>query len=78
MKDENGKPVLSSGISVSRKIGLPNYGNAELSLWLAGITKETTEAEIDEALDATKIVYTKMADRIKVKVAEIKEQAGLG
>ena len=78
MKDENGSPKLSSGVSVSRKIGLPNYGNAEVSLWLSGLTKDTTDAEIDEALDATKIVYLKIAERIKAKINEIKAGEVLG
>lgn len=65
---------LSLSISVDQKVGLPNYGSASVFLSVSGVTASTTEDEIDELLDNSKIVYAKIAERIRAKVREIKTQ----
>ncbi len=75
-REEEQAPLPSGlrvAVGLSRKVGLPNYGSAEVSLHLSGITASTTDDEIDEALDAGRIAYDKMRERIALKVAGIRE-----
>ena len=68
---------LTATVSLAQKIGLPNYGNAECFLSLSGVTKDTTPEQIDEMLDQAKLAWSKIADRIRSKAAEIKAESGV-
>ena len=71
MSSNGNKPPLTATVSLARKIGLPNYGNAEAFLSLSNLTAETTEDEIDVMLDQASIGWKKIAERINEKAKEI-------
>lgn len=77
MEDRKSKPPLTATVSLAQKVGLPNYGNAECFLSLSGVTAETTVEEIDQMLDQAGLSWKRIAERIKTKVAEIKQEAGI-
>ena len=74
--DEEKKP-LTLTISLARKIGLPQYGNAEVFLSVGGITSGTSEEEIDALInDEGALAYKKIAAVLRAKTAEILKEAG--
>ncbi|MFA5429873.1 MAG: hypothetical protein WC329_01785 [Candidatus Omnitrophota bacterium] len=67
---------ISASVSLSMKINLGNYESAEAFLSISGITKETSEEDIQWLLDGkVKITY----DALKLKMVEkIKQLRGAG
>lgn len=64
---------LSTTVSISRKISDGNYGSSELFISLAGVTKDTTEEEMDDTLAQSKIAYSKVVGNLRLKVASLLE-----
>lgn len=62
---------LTASVSLSRRIGLPNYSSADVFLSLSNITKETTPEEIEEMLDQTSVGFKAIAARVNAKAKEI-------
>lgn len=70
------KEPLRLSISCSQQVKLAMGERADCFLSISGVTVETTDAEIDEMLDRGKIVFSKIAQRIRAKVTEIRTQGG--
>lgn len=63
---------LRFSVGVDRKLTDNNYGAYAVSVHIAGVTTETTEAEIDELLGVNgKIAYTKMIADLGRKLDEV-------
>jgi len=67
MTVENGPRVT---VSVEMKVNLGNYESAGVGIILSGIVAGTSEQEIASLLDTGKIMYDKMRERLKEKVAD--------
>lgn len=65
-----GNGALRLSIGLDRKVGLPNYGSAAASIHLSGLTPETTEEEIANALETGKLAWPALADALRAKIAE--------
>lgn len=64
-------------VSVSRKIGLPNYGSADAFVSVSGIKAGATEAEIKELMDTGKLAWSVLTAALKEKVdATLSEYGG--
>ena len=71
------KTPLSVTISLAQKVGLPGYGNAECFLSINNVTAETSPEEMEAMLDQAGLGWSKIAARIRAKVAEIKQESGI-
>ena len=60
---------LSITISLERTLNLGNYNSAKVFISLGGITKDTTEEEMDELLDGQgALAYSKVKTALAAKV----------
>lgn len=64
---------LTSTVSVDYKIGLPGFGSAGCFVSIIGITPDTTEDEMDEILDQSRIAFAKITARIKKKAQFLRD-----
>ena len=69
---------ITTTVSLSQKVNLGNYESVDFFISVSGVSAETTDAEIEAALDAGKIAYDKIRGRMAVKVAEARNTAGWG
>ena len=65
---------LTASISVERTVQPIDFESAKVFLCVSGIRPETTPDEIDEILDQTKIVYTKIVGRIREKTEKLRKE----
>ena len=65
---------ITTNVRVGQKVNLGNYESAEVSIQVSGVGPEATDEEIDDALDTSKIVYTKIVERLRQKVAAIRNE----
>lgn len=61
---------LSLALSLQHKINLGNYESAECFVSVSGVSVNTTPDDIDEILDQSKIVYTKIAESLRAKIKQ--------
>lgn len=62
-------------VTVGMKANLGNYESADASICLSGLPVGATDAEIEEALDTAKVVFGKIAGKLRAKVAEIRMES---
>ena len=68
---------LTTTVSISQKVGLPNYGSAEVFTSISGVTVHHTPDDIDAMLAQSKLVYTRIASHIREKAQAIKDRNGV-
>lgn len=68
MKTETTSEVIKVCVSVDQKVNLGNYESAAVSVVLSNVPTGASEAEIDAALDTAKIMFSKIADRVREQV----------
>jgi hypothetical protein len=61
-------------VSIEQKINLGNYESAGVGIILSGVPPGATVEEIDEMLDTGRIMYDRMRERLKEKVAEARKR----
>lgn len=68
---------LTTTVSISQKIGLPNYGSAEVFISIQGVNVTHTPDDIDAMLAQSKIVYNQIAAKIQEKVKGMSVNKGV-
>lgn len=71
--EELDRPKVAVGIEM--KVNLGNYESAQASLHLSGLHADATVEEIDELLDAGKLAYSRMVERLRAQIAEARAHA---
>jgi len=64
------------GVSLEYKMGLPEYSNATVSLFVSGITEAHTDEDIEHLVARGKFVYERMAERIAAMTKEARAKKG--
>lgn len=71
--EEEQRSGLTSAISISQKVSTGSrYEPAELFISLSGIRADTTEEDIDEALNVTNLAYNRIVARIRKRVKRLR------
>lgn len=66
---------IRCSVSLSQKVNLGNYERAEVFMSLSNVPADATVEDINAALDAGKIVYDALRQRMRIKVAAARESA---
>lgn len=72
------EPRERIAVTGGQKVNLGNYESADLSICLSGVPVGASEELIDAMLDTTKIVYTKIRERLKAEVVRLKTEVQNG
>ena len=64
------EPTVS--LSISRKVALPNYENADVSMTVHNVEVGATKAEIEEYLATGDTIFELMKPHIAAKMRELK------
>lgn len=67
---------LTSTVSVQQKVNIGRYESADLFMSVHGVGVNTTPDEMDEIIAQSKVVYSKLAREMKMKVAAIRNTNG--
>ena len=70
--DDLKPPSVSISLSVSQKVMVAKFEPAEAFLSIQGVTVATTDQEIDDALDLSRVVYKKITTRLRDQVAKLR------
>ena len=69
---EEAQPKIT--ISMDMKVNLGNYESASVGLILSQLPVGATLEEIEALLDTGKLAYERMRERLKAKVAEVRNR----
>lgn len=67
---------LGASVTLSHKLGLPDYSSVEATLRVIGITRETTDEEIEEMAAKAKIAWSVMGPAVTRQVKAAREKGG--
>lgn len=68
--------TVRTSVSLSMKVNLGNYESAELWLSVSNVGADTTEEEIEAALDTGKLAYDRIRGRMRGEVLRLKGSGG--
>lgn len=63
---------LSTTVSVQHKVNLGNYESADVFVSVSGVTAATTEDELDEMVEVSKIVFKKIVGRLRRNIEAVR------
>lgn len=65
--------ALRFSIGIDRKVSDGNYGSAGINIHLAGITEDTTEADIDSLIEGKgKIAYARIVEAVRARMVDVR------
>jgi hypothetical protein len=67
---------LETSVTVHHKLGLPDYSSVEASMRVMGITRETTDEDIEEMAAKAKIAWAVMGPAVTRQVKAAREKNG--
>jgi hypothetical protein len=67
---------LETSVTLHHKLGLPDYSSVEASMRVMGITRETTDEEVEEMAAKAKIAWSIMGPAVTRQVKAAREKAG--
>lgn len=70
MADEDRGPRAS--ITIGRKVNDGNYGSYDLSITVSDLYADTTLEEIEQTLQASRMSYSAMVERLKVRLTNLR------
>ena len=69
------EPTVS--VSLTQKVGLPNYGSAEAHIAIYNLPADAPEEMIESLLATGALAYNRLAGVLKQRVTKIREDNGL-